>query len=187
MFRLKFLPAGLLLSALLASSLAHAQVDAAQAARLGQDLTPIGGEKAGNAEGTIPAWDGGLARRDDAYDPVVGYKDPFAEDKPLFTISAANAGEYADKLSPGQLAMLKRYPNTWKLPVYPTRRSASYPQHVYEAVKRNALNAKLMQELAASFGESQNPRNSSFAGKAKRFWADILGSQDADGSKENAV
>ena len=100
MFRLKFLPAGLLLSALLASSLAHAQVDAAQAARLGQDLTPIGGEKAGNAEGTIPAWDGGLARRDDAYDPVVGYKDPFAEDKPLFTISAANAGEYADKLSP---------------------------------------------------------------------------------------
>ena len=37
---------------------------------------------------------------------------------------------------------------------------------------------ELMQELAASFGESQNPRNSSFAGKAKRFWADILGSED---------
>ena len=45
----------------------------------------------------------------------------------------------------------------------------------------------LLQELAASLGESQTPRNSSFAGKAKRFWADILGSQDADGSKENAV
>ncbi|ARU87765.1 DUF1329 domain-containing protein [Pseudomonas sp. M30-35] len=146
MFRLKFLPAGLVISALLQSSLAHAQVDAAQAARLGQDLTPIGGEKAGNAEGTIPAWDGGLAKRADAYDPEVGYKDPFAEDKPLFTISAANAGEYADKLSPGQLAMLKRYPDTWKLSVYPTRRSASYPQHVYEAVKLNALNAKLIED-----------------------------------------
>ena len=44
---------------------------------------------------------------------------------------------------------------------------------------------ELMQELAASFGESQNPRNSSFAGKAKRFWADILGG-DADTPKETA-
>jgi hypothetical protein len=34
----------------------------------------------------------------------------------------------------------------------------------------------LLQELAASLGESQTPRNSSFTGKAKRFWADILGS-----------
>ncbi|WP_312785250.1 molecular chaperone DnaJ [Brevundimonas sp.] len=44
---------------------------------------------------------------------------------------------------------------------------------------------ELMQELAASFGESQNPRNTSFAGKAKRFWADILGG-DADTPKETA-
>jgi molecular chaperone DnaJ len=33
----------------------------------------------------------------------------------------------------------------------------------------------LLEELAASLGESQTPRNTSFAGKAKRFWADILG------------
>jgi molecular chaperone DnaJ len=46
---------------------------------------------------------------------------------------------------------------------------------------------ELLEELALSFGEGQNPRNSSFAGKAKRFWADILGNQDADGSKENAA
>jgi len=50
-----------------------------------------------------------------------------------------------------------------------------------------ARQKELMQELAQSFGESQNPRNSSFAGKAKRFWADILGSEDADTtSKETA-
>ncbi|WEK57880.1 MAG: molecular chaperone DnaJ [Candidatus Brevundimonas phytovorans] len=48
-----------------------------------------------------------------------------------------------------------------------------------------ARQKELMQELAASFGESQNPRNSSFAGKAKRFWADILGG-DADTPKETA-
>ena len=50
-----------------------------------------------------------------------------------------------------------------------------------------ARQRELLEELALSFGEGQNPRNSSFAGKAKRFWADILGNQDADGSKENAV
>ena len=50
-----------------------------------------------------------------------------------------------------------------------------------------ARQKELLQELALSFGEGQNPRNSSFAGKAKRFWADILGNQDADGSKENVV
>ncbi|PZU53576.1 MAG: molecular chaperone DnaJ [Brevundimonas sp.] len=50
-----------------------------------------------------------------------------------------------------------------------------------------ARQKELLQELALSFGEEQNPRNSSFAGKAKRFWADILGNQDADGSKENAA
>jgi len=48
-----------------------------------------------------------------------------------------------------------------------------------------ARQKELMLELAASFGESQNPRNTSFAGKAKRFWADILGG-DADNAKENA-
>jgi len=49
-----------------------------------------------------------------------------------------------------------------------------------------ARQKELMQELAQSFGESQNPRNSSFAGKAKRFWADILGA-DGDTSKETAA
>ncbi|HEY1224043.1 MAG TPA: molecular chaperone DnaJ [Brevundimonas sp.] len=36
---------------------------------------------------------------------------------------------------------------------------------------------ELMAELASSFGEGQSPRNSSFTGKAKRFWADILGGE----------
>ena len=53
--------------------------------------------------------------------------------------------------------------------------------------KLSARQKELLEELAASLGETQTPRNSSFTGKAKRFWADILGNQDADGSKENAV
>ena len=39
---------------------AFAKVPESELARLGQDLTPSGAEKAGNADGTIPAWTGGL-------------------------------------------------------------------------------------------------------------------------------
>ena len=39
---------------------AMAAVSPEEAARLGKDLTPIGAERAGNKDGTIPAWDGGL-------------------------------------------------------------------------------------------------------------------------------
>lgn len=74
----------------------------------------------------------------------MGYKDPFAADQPLFSITSANAAQYSEHLSPGQLAMLKRYPSSWKLQVYPTRRSASYPDKVYAAVKDNASSAKLI-------------------------------------------
>ena len=135
----------LLAAALLATTPAMAQVGADQVARLGQDLNPLGAEKAGNAAGTIPAWDGGLAKDSGAFDAKLGYKDPFAADQPLFSISAANAEQYRANLSPGQLAMLKRYSGTWKLNVYPSRRSASYPDKVYAAIKGNAASARLIE------------------------------------------
>ena len=134
-----------LLATLLVTPLAQAQVGADQAARLGRDLTPLGAEMAGNADGSIPAWSGGLSKDSAAYDPKLGYKDPYAADQPLFSISAANAEQYRDKLSLGQLAMLKRYGSSWKLNVYPTRRSASYPDKVYAAIKANATSAKLIE------------------------------------------
>ena len=52
-----------------AGALGLAATAAAQQARLGTDLTPMGGEKAGNAAGTIPAWDGGLKSAADAGAP----------------------------------------------------------------------------------------------------------------------
>mgnify|MGYP006168820587 CR=1 FL=1 len=94
-------------AAVLATGMAQAKVSAQDAAKLGQSLTPVGAEKAGNAAGTIPAWDGGLAPRSDAFDPVAGYKDPFAADQPLFVITAANVEQYRDKLTPGQLALFQ--------------------------------------------------------------------------------
>ncbi len=124
---------------------AFAKVGGEQAARLDKDLTPLGAERAGNAAGTIPAWEGGLVQSNNAFDSALGYQDPFAADKPLFTITAANAEQYRAQLSPGQLAMLKRFPDTWKLPVYPSHRSASYPQRVYAAIKANAQSATLIE------------------------------------------
>ena len=80
----------LALAGLTFGSGAIAAVGADQAARLGKDLTPMGAEKAGNAAGTIPAWDGGLTT------PPAGYKvgdhhpDPFAAEKPVLSITPAN-------------------------------------------------------------------------------------------------
>ncbi|KKA09927.1 hypothetical protein VP02_00825 [Pseudomonas ogarae] len=114
--------------------------------RLGKDLTPLGALKAGNANGSIPAWTGGLTMTKDAFDSVKGYKNPYEAEKPLLTITAANAESYKDKISEGQLAMLRRHPNTWKMNVYPTHRSASFPQFVYDAVKVNAEHTKLTED-----------------------------------------
>ncbi|MBL8142423.1 MAG: DUF1329 domain-containing protein [Acidobacteria bacterium] len=114
----------------------------AQQGGLGAGLTPLGGERAGNAAGTIPAWEGGITKAPAGYAVGKHYVDPFAADKPLFTITQANAGQYGGQLSEGHKAMLKAY-GSFKMIVYPTRRSASAPQRVYDATSRNVSRAKL--------------------------------------------
>ena len=139
------LSAGLGVMALSAiSTAAHAQLSAADLAKLGTTLTPMGAEKAANAAGTIPAWDGGLTRvpAGITHKAHGHYPDPFTADKPQFTINAANMERYKDNLSPGQMAMLKQYPN-YKLPVYQTRRTAAYPDAHYRETKDCAGKAKL--------------------------------------------
>ena len=111
-------------------------------ASLAQNRTPMGAEVAGNAAGTIPAWDGGLTRPIPGFQTGGHYPDPYKDDKILFTITAANAEQYKNQLSPGQIALLKKYP-TWKMNVYPTRRSAAYPKGVYDETAANAGVAKL--------------------------------------------
>lgn len=122
-----------------------AAVSAEDAAKLGTSLTPLGAEKAGNADGTIPEWTGGLPTNAGSVDARGFLSDPFANEKPLFVITAQNAEQYKDKLTPGQLAMFKRYPETYRMPVYPTHRSATVPAKVIEDTKYNAVNTKLVQ------------------------------------------
>lgn len=124
---------------------ASAKVSVAEAAKLDNELTPVGAVRAGNTDGSIPAWTGGITTLPAGYQPGDHHLDPFATDKVLFTITGANYKEYAANLSPGQIALFEAYPDTYKMPVYQTRRSASYPSSVYEATKNNALNAELFQ------------------------------------------
>lgn len=122
----------------------QAKLPADQVARLGQDLTPMGAEKAGNKDGSIPAWEGGITAAPAGYTPGSHHVDPFAADKVLFTIDKSNLDKYKSNLSPGQIALFDLYP-TFKMNVYQTRRSASYPQYVYDATKKIAATAELVE------------------------------------------
>ena len=133
--------AALLLAALCGPSFAAITAD--EAARLGQDLTLVGAEKAGNAAGTIPAWDGGIITPPAAYQKGMHHPDPYAGDKILFTITADNMDQYLDQLTVGHQAMLKAY-DTFKMNVYPTHRSASSPQRIYDMTKKVAQTAQLV-------------------------------------------
>jgi len=138
-----------LTAALLAafSSGATAGVSADEAAKLKKELTPFGAEKAGNKDGSIPAWSGGYTT------PIAGDKpggrrgDPFKGDKPLFSINAKNMAQYADKLTDGTKAMLTKYPDTYRVDVYKTHRTAAAPQWVYDNTLKNATRAKMNGDL----------------------------------------
>jgi hypothetical protein len=132
--------AAAMVAALAAPALAGVTAD--EAAKLKTDLTPFGAEKAGNKDGSIPAWTGGYTT------PIAGDKpggrrgDPFKDEKPLFSITAKNMDAYADKLSDGQKALLKKYPD-YRIDVYKTHRTAAAPQWVYDNTFKNATRAKL--------------------------------------------
>jgi hypothetical protein len=132
---------------------ALAAVSADEAAQLKTTLTPLGAERAGNKDGTIPAWDGGLKA-------LSGYRngdprpDPYPADKPRLQINAKNMDQHADKLSDGVKALMKKYPD-FRIDVYPTRRSAAAPQYVYDNTFKNASRAKLTdngQGVEGAFG-----------------------------------
>ena len=122
----------------------QAELTSQEIARLGADLTPLGAEKAGNADGTIPAWDGGITTPPAGYEPGMHHPDPFGDDAIMFTITADNMAQYADKLTPGYKAVLEAYPS-FKMNVYPTHRSASYPQRIYDKTAETAATAKLVE------------------------------------------
>lgn len=130
--------------ALLMSATAGAGVPESVANRLGQDLTPVGAEKAGNADGSIPAWTGGLTQPPANVNYSAGqhYPDPFASDPILTTITGTNVDQYAANLTEGQIAMLRTFPS-YKMNVYQTRRTCANPESAYAQTRRNAVDGHL--------------------------------------------
>jgi len=128
----------------LSSHIALAKVSPEEAAKLGAELTPLGAEKAGNADGSIPEWTGGITTPPAGFEPGGFHVDPFPNDKPLFEITGSNYKEHAEFLSEGQQKLFETYTDTYRMPVYQTRRSASNPTAIYDATKVNATNAELL-------------------------------------------
>lgn len=130
------------------TGITQAAVSTEEAAQLGKNLTLFGAEQAANADGSIPAYEGGLPS---STSPAGFVKDsgkwvnPYAEEKPLFSITGENMAQYADKLSEASKAMLQRYPS-YRLDVYPTHRSVNYPQYILEKTVSNATQATLLKD-----------------------------------------
>jgi len=136
------------------SATAWSAVTVEEAAKLKSSLTPFGAEKAGNKEGTIPAWTGGMTQAPAGYKSGAHRPDFFAADKPVISITGKNVEQYADKLSETTKAMLKKHPD-YRVDVYPTQRTAAAPQWVYDNTFRNATRAKTAkggEALESAFG-----------------------------------
>jgi len=113
-----------------------------QVSRLSDDLTPLGAERGGNEAGTIPPWTGGITEPPPSYVPGSHHPDPFAGEKPLFRIDASNMETYRGQLGAGEIALLTEYPDYY-MEVYPSHRTAAYPQHIYDMTAKNAATGKL--------------------------------------------
>jgi Protein of unknown function (DUF1329) len=121
-------------------SVADAAVTDQQASLLKSRLTPVGAERAGNADDTIPAWTGGYTAVIPGYQGGAPRPDPFADEKPLFSITARNYRDYAEKLPEGARHLFEEYPD-YRMDIYPSHRSAAAPDWVYANIFRNATRA----------------------------------------------
>ena len=117
-------------------------VSADEAKKLGTTLTAVGAEKSGNADGSIPPYTGGLTTPPANFKTGSGIRpDPFANEKPLFSVSAKNMSQYTNKLTEGVKALMKKYP-TYRIDVFKTHRTVSMPQYVLDNTLQNATHAQ---------------------------------------------
>ena len=136
------------------AGMAFGAVSPDEASKLGGPvLTPIGAERAGNKEGTIPEWTGTPIPIPKEYKKGSGlYVDPFANEKPLFSINAKNMNQYADKLTEGVRALMKKYPD-YRIDVYKTHRTLVFPKWYYDMTKKNATTCEVVKDSEAVTGK----------------------------------
>ncbi|MCB1688734.1 MAG: DUF1329 domain-containing protein [Halioglobus sp.] len=139
--------AAICLSSLVATGVLAA-VSAEEASRLGKELTPVGAEMAGNADGSIPPWDPkGIPVPSNFEAGSDNYVNPFADEKPLYTIDQGNWKKYAEFLTVGTQALFEKYgADGFKIHVYPTHRGAIRPDWYYANSQKNATGATLVED-----------------------------------------
>jgi hypothetical protein len=115
-------------------------------------LTVTGAERAGNAEGSIPPWTGGIRTLPPGYNPGDWHPDPFQKDQIILTIDSSNATQIGARLSAGHRSMIEKYPDTYRLNIYPTRRSVSYPASVEEYTIKYSGQARVVDDGAGIAG-----------------------------------
>ena len=143
--KITLVPVAMAMSLMMAG-VALAKVPAAEADKLGKDLTCVGAEKAGTKDG-VPEFTGKWLGTPPGmqYTPHVGQHpvDPYASEKPVLTITADNQAQYAAKLSDGQKAVFAKFPKTFRMEVYPGHRDFRLPDSACDVAKKNALNAEI--------------------------------------------
>lgn len=125
----------------------QAKATAEQIASLnGPKTTCVGAEKAGTKSGVaeytgkyLDSWPGMKGKS--GYEPG-----PYADEKPILKITSTNAAQYADKLTDGQKAMLKKYPSTFYMNIYPSHRDFRQPDWVCEVIKKNAASSEVIHD-----------------------------------------
>jgi len=119
--------------------------------------TPLGAPLAGNADGSLSSWSGPKsytdAQRHVRYQTILDtprermqdliYPIGMQDEKPLFTITRENLAQHQARLTPAQIAMFGRFKG-YRMPIYPSRRTAFYSDAYIAATNKNRASAKLL-------------------------------------------
>lgn len=100
--------------------------------------TPLGAEQNGSVDGAVPAWIGDS-------ETVASTVNIITNETPNFFINSDNYLRYKAFLTPGQIALLNKYPESFNLPIYKTYRTHIAPEWIYEATKKNAKDVRLVE------------------------------------------
>ncbi|MBT8766727.1 DUF1329 domain-containing protein [Metapseudomonas boanensis] len=107
-----------------------------------EELTPFGAIKGANADGSIPAYTGGITTPPAGYAGDGNYIDPYGSEKPLYSITNQNLADYKDQLTQGTRSLFERFPD-YRVDVYPTHRSMHWPDFVLKNTAEHVGQAKL--------------------------------------------
>jgi hypothetical protein len=136
---------GLLAGTSLATAATHGAARAQSATPdptlLTTTLTPMGAERAGNADGSIPAWTGGITAPPTAPDQDAQVPSPFDNEQMLYRVDASNLSQYSALVTPGVQLLINKFGSS--LRVFPSHRTAAAPQYVYDNIAKNVTTAKL--------------------------------------------